>query len=308
MSSIMKGIFAIPVTPFNEDGSLDIRSLEKCVDFCLEKGAHGIVMPVNASEVSTLTHEEWMTVLKTGLSRVNNSVPFVAGISGNSLEICVERAKICQDLGANSIMTMPPGKGGGVVNIREFYEQVSKAVELPIWIQNNKPPNGATVPTDLIIELLDTIPNIKFLKEESEYPGHIMSQVIRHSGSNCESVMGGMGGRFLLDEYRRGATGTMPAGHFTDLQVKLWNALILGKENDDGTREITKESRRLWEVLLPSLNFEFMFGTTAYKLVFWKRGVISSPLARIPIRKPFDDQDMIELDQILDVMENELTT
>ena len=51
-----------------------------------------------------------------------------------------------------------------------------------------------------------------------------------------------------------------------------------------------------------------MFGVTAYKLVFWKRGIISSPFARIPIRKPFDDQDMIELDQILDGMEPDLTT
>ena len=163
MSSIMKGIFAIPVTPFKEDGSLDLESLKKCVDFCLDSGAHGIVMPVNASEVSTLTHEEWMMVLKTGLSRVKESVPFVAGISGNSLEICVERAKICQDLGADSIMTMPPGSGGGLVNIREFYEKISAAIELPIWIQNNKPPNGANVSTDLIIELLETVSNIKYL-------------------------------------------------------------------------------------------------------------------------------------------------
>ena len=221
MSKKMRGIFAIPVTPFKENGALDIESLNKCVDFCLKKGAHGIVMPVNASEISTLTDEEWLNVMKSGLSRVGGSVPFVAGISGNSLEICIERAKISEGLGADSIMTMPPGKGGSKENIREFYEKISESVKLPIWIQNNKPPNGATVPTDLIIELLKTIPNVKYLKEESEYPGHIVTKVIKDSGKYCEAIMGGMGGRFLLDEFRRGATGTMPAGHFTDLQVKL---------------------------------------------------------------------------------------
>ena len=53
-----RGVYSIPVTPFHEDGKLDLDSLRKCIEFCLEKGAHGIVMPVNASEVSTLTDEE----------------------------------------------------------------------------------------------------------------------------------------------------------------------------------------------------------------------------------------------------------
>ena len=59
-----RGVYSIPVTPFHEDGKLDIESLRKCIEFCLEKGAHGIVMPVNASEVSTLTDEERIKVIK----------------------------------------------------------------------------------------------------------------------------------------------------------------------------------------------------------------------------------------------------
>ncbi len=54
-----RGVYSIPVTPFHENGKLDLDSLRKCIEFCLEKGAHGIVMPVNASEVSnksTLLH------------------------------------------------------------------------------------------------------------------------------------------------------------------------------------------------------------------------------------------------------------
>ena len=45
-----RGVYAIPPTPFGDDGSLDEVSLQKCVDFCIWAGADGIVWGVNASE------------------------------------------------------------------------------------------------------------------------------------------------------------------------------------------------------------------------------------------------------------------
>ena len=112
--------------------------------------------------------------------------------------------------------------------------------------------------------------------------------------------MGGIGGTFLLDEYRRGASGTMPAGHFTDIVVSIWNALDTQKKDKDGNYEINDRARILWESLLPSLNFERRFGVTAYKWVFWKRGIIESPTTRFPSTKPFDSSDQMELQKIMD--------
>ena len=45
-----RGIFGIPVTPFNNDESIDYKSLEKVINFTVENGCNGIVMPVMASE------------------------------------------------------------------------------------------------------------------------------------------------------------------------------------------------------------------------------------------------------------------
>ncbi|MBT3994397.1 MAG: hypothetical protein HOF01_01205 [Chloroflexi bacterium] len=53
-----RGIYGIPATPFNEDETLDIRSLESVLDFSVENGCHGIVMPVMASEYQALTDTE----------------------------------------------------------------------------------------------------------------------------------------------------------------------------------------------------------------------------------------------------------
>ena len=53
-----RGIYGIPATPFNEDETLDVRSLESVLNFSVENGCHGIVMPVMASEYQSLTDVE----------------------------------------------------------------------------------------------------------------------------------------------------------------------------------------------------------------------------------------------------------
>ena len=45
-----KGIYSIPVTPFNEDKSIDYDSLRKCIEYFLDKKTDGILLPVNVSE------------------------------------------------------------------------------------------------------------------------------------------------------------------------------------------------------------------------------------------------------------------
>ncbi len=294
-----RGVFSIPVTPFNEDGSVDYESLRRCVAYCVEAGAHGIVMPVNASEGPRLTDEERDEVLRVGAQTVDGAVPFVAGVSGVSLEHCLARARVARDANADSIIAMPVNGMGGVQETYDLYAALADATGLAVWIQNNKPPTGPTIPTPTIIQMINEIPGVSLLKEESLLPGNVMTAVFEACGDRVESIMGGMGGRFLLEEYRRGGAGTMPAGHITEAHVAAWNALEAGGVDDQGQQVVTAEARALFNRLLPALNFEFFFGMTAYKQTFWRRGIIRTPVTRSPGTKPFDKYDAEELDTIL---------
>ena len=157
-----RGVYSIPVTPFHEDGKLDIDSLRKCIEFCLEKGAHGIVMPVNASEVATLTDEERVMVIKEGAKVVNGSVHLVAGVTGNSVEQVKESIKIVEDLGVDSIITMPSTKVASAQYVYDYFGEISKSTSLPIWIQNNDM-QGKLVATNTIINLINDFENIQYL-------------------------------------------------------------------------------------------------------------------------------------------------
>lgn len=305
-NSQFRGVYAIPVTPFNEDLSIDWESLRKCIAFSVEAGAHGIVLPVNASEGPFLTDDERKQVLRTGVEVVDSAVPVVGGVSGAATAVSVELTKNAADLGVDCVMSMPPNGAAGSI-IWDHYSAIAETGQLPVWIQNNKPPAGPVVPTDMMVKMLNEVEHVDYVKEESYLPGQIMTELFSKTGDALKGVMGGMGGRYLVDEYRRGSCGTMPAGHITDAHVKLWDALDAGGLDDDGMQVVTEEARAIWEHMIPSLNFEFMFGANAYKAAYWRRGIIKTPLTRNPANKNLDKLDYEELDTILDRMGDLLT-
>jgi 4-hydroxy-tetrahydrodipicolinate synthase len=198
-----RGVFAIPVTPFDADGALDLRSLRRCV---------------------------------------------------------------------------------------EFYGAVAKAAGVPVWIQDFIPPMGTPMAPTLLAKLLQDIPGVEYLKEETALAPQIMSQVKALAGDALKGMMGGMAGRYLLDEYRRGACGTMPACEVTDAHVAVWNALENGPE---------EKARELFRLLLPLLNIEAMYSFVVYKEVLYRRGIIACPKSRAPGAPTLDEAASQELDAIL---------
>ncbi len=304
--SQFRGVYAIPVTPFNEDLSVDWDSLRKCIAFSVEAGAHGIVTPVNASEGPYLTDDERRQVLKVAVEVVDGAVPVVGGVSGASTAQSINLTKIAADFGVDSVMAMPPNGATGPI-MWDHFAAIAEAGQLPVWIQNNKPPAGPTVPTGMMVRMLNEIEHVDYVKEESLLPGQVMTELFQQATGAVKGIMGGMGGRYLVDEYRRGSCGTMPAGHITDAHVKLWEALEAGGVDDDGLQVVTDGARDIWEHMIPSLNFENMFGANAYKAAYWRRGIIKTPRTRIPANKVLDKFDYEELDRILDRMSDLLT-
>jgi len=300
-TSNFRGVYAIPATPFNEDLTIDWHSLRKCIAFSIENGANGIVLPVNASEGPFLTDAERKEVLKTGIEVVDGAVPVIGGVSGASTVISIELTKNAASLGADAVMAMPPNGAGGST-VWDHYAAIAEAGQLPVWIQNNKPPAGPVVPTNQMVKLLKEVEHVDYVKEESYLPGQVMTELLKKAEGAVKGLMGGMGGRYLVDEFRRGSCGTMPAGHITDAHVKLWNALENGGVDEGGLQIVTDEARGIWEQMIPSLNFEFMFGVNAYKAAYWRRGIIRTPLTRNPANKSLDKLDYEELDKILDRM------
>ena len=290
-----RGVFTIPCTPFTETGALDLDSLRSQIEFCVEAGAHGIVAPVIASEVWTLNEDERKAVAEEMATIVNGRIPVVVGVSAGSLQASLPFALHAAEIGADAIIATPPvGPVASLSAIYEYYVRISEATPLPIFIQHIGPPYGTQMPVEFISRMVREIPRVDWIKEEIVPPGATIAAEIAQSGPKLQGVMGGIAGRFLLDEYRRGAVGTMPACEVTDVHVQVWNAL------DEGDEHL---ARQLFNRLLPLLNLESRsFGVI--KAVLKRRGVIASDYMRQYAGSPLDRDDEYELDAILDGMKD----
>ncbi len=286
-----RGVFAIPVTPFDERGALDEASLRRCIDFCVEGGAHGIVTPVNASEFTSLTDDERRRVTEIAVEHTNRRIPVVIGTSGVSTEHAVMLSRHANDVGADAIIAMPPYvRKAPPAEIYDYYRALSTAVNVPIWIQDYVAPVGTPMSADLLSRMLRELDHVDYLKEESVPAGQMMTRVFNLAGSHVKGIMGGAAGRYLMDEVRRGACGTMPACEVVDLHVQLWELIESGDE---------ARARAFYNRLLPLLNIESLYSFSIYKVVLHRRGVIATTVTRTAGAAILDDYDRRELDAIL---------
>lgn len=295
-----RGVFAIPPTPFDEGGNVDEVSLRRCVDFCVAAGAHGIVGPVNASEAIALTDGERLRVAELLVEQAAGRRAVVVGVSGVSTAASALYARHAAEIGADAVIAMPPYvRHPPADEIYDFYAEVARAAApLPVWIQDYVAPVGTPMAPTLLVRLLRELPGVDFIKEETALAPQIMTAVRERAGASLKGMMGGMAGRYLLEEYRRGACGTMPACEVADAHVLVWSALERGDE---------AEARRLFNQLLPLLNYEAMYSFTIYKEVLVRRGVIACARMRVPGGGTLDSENHRELDAILRDLEPLLT-
>lgn len=290
MSSPWRGIFVILVTPFTESFELDEASLRKQVRFCIDAGAHGLVGPANASEFATLSDDERKRWLDIVVGETAGAVPVVAATTSGHALPAVELSRYAQQIGADGIMAMPPHVlHPDAEGCYAYYNAIAAAVNIPICIQNYLPPLGTPMTAALLARMCRELPGIDYIKEETLPEPRQISATVAAAKDVCKGIFGGQGGIYMLDEYRRGAIGNMPACQTTDIQVDIWERLEAGDEPG---------ARTLFNQLLPLINYERLYGVAVYKEVLYRRGVFATRVSRQP-GAMLDAEDRLEVDAIM---------
>jgi 4-hydroxy-tetrahydrodipicolinate synthase len=195
-------------------------------------------------------------------------------------------------MGAAALIAMPPTvQRASEAEIKAYYHAIDESTSLPIFLQNYGGPGGTPMSPRFMAELLHELPDVKFVKEETEFSSIMITAVQQAAGADLHGIMGGKAGRHLLEEFRRGVCGTMPACEVADVHVALWSALEAG--------DIVR-SREIYRWLLPLLMFETAYGTAVYKEVLRRRGIIPSGAFRQSGGRVLDADAMADLTNILD--------
>ncbi|MCX5537931.1 dihydrodipicolinate synthase family protein [Paraburkholderia sp. CNPSo 3076] len=214
-----RGIFPVVPTTFHEDGTLDLASQKRCVDFMIDSGVDGLCILANFSEQFLISDEEREVLTRTVLEHVTGRVPVVVTTTHTSTMVCIERSRRAQAMGASLLMVMPPYHGATFrfpeAQIQAFFERISDSVGIPIMIQD-APAAGTPLSTPFLARMAKEIEHVAYFKIETVGAASRLRELIRLGGEAIEGPWDGEEGITLLPDLDAGATGSMTGGGFAD--------------------------------------------------------------------------------------------
>lgn len=179
------GVITALVSPFNK-GDLDIKSLEKLIQFQIENGIDGFVLSGTTGESPTLTTAEKEKMYQVTKALVPKNFPVIFGTGLNSTQKTIEESRWAEKLGADAVLVVvpyynkPPQRG-----LLEHFKAVADSVEIPTILYN--------VPSRTITALeLDTI------KKLSEHPKIIGIKEASGNIQFAQQIRNSCGSEFLL--------------------------------------------------------------------------------------------------------------
>ncbi|MEH3086986.1 MAG: dihydrodipicolinate synthase family protein [Xylophilus ampelinus] len=272
-----RGIFPVAPTTFAEDGSLDLKSQRRCLDFMVDSGVDGICILANFSEQFLLSDEERELLTRTALEHVAGRVPVIVTTTHTSTAVCAARSRRAQDMGAAMLMVMPPYHGASFrfpePQIFEFYARLSDAVAIPIMVQD-APASGTVLSAAFLARMAREIEHLAYFKIETAGAASKLRELIRLGGEAVEGPWDGEEAITLLADLDAGATGAMTGGAFAD----GIRPIIEAHRRGDADAAFAQYQR--W---LPLINYENrQAGFLAAKALMREGGVIACEAPRHP--------------------------
>lgn len=254
---------------------MDFESQDRLVDYLIEQGAHGLGLFGNASEGYTLMQDERVTLLRRVVQRARGRVPLIVSSGHTGTDAAVALGREAESLGASALMVLPPyllkPDADGLLF---YFEAIGRAVRIPIMVQDAPLMTQVVMPVGLLARLGREIENVTLVKVEAP-PTPAKITALRELAGDSLTLFGGLNGQFLIEEFERGARGTMPNSDIPGVFVSVWSRLCAGD---------TAAAWRVFMRALPLIRFELQpgLGVSAAKHNMVARGVIRCARVRHP--------------------------
>lgn len=167
------------VTPFNNDGSLNLDGARRLAKWLQDNGNDGLVVAGTTGESPVLTDDERLSLFAAVTEAV--TIPVIAGTGTNDTAHSVHMTKEATKLGVAGILAVtpyynrPPQSG-----IEGHMRAMAAATTLPVVVYDIPARTGRKIATSLILKLANEVPNIVALKDAAGNPAEsavLMSQV-----------------------------------------------------------------------------------------------------------------------------------
>jgi len=281
LNETAQGVYLITVTPFKDNGELDLPSTDRMVDFCLERGVTGLTVLGIMGEATKLTAEESRLFVRQVLKRVQGKVPVVVGASAPGFAPMGELTKSVMDMGAAGVMVAPPATVRTDDQISSYFEMVNETLgpDVPWALQDHPVSTTVQMSAAVVLKILKNSPRCVMLKHE-DWPGlaklsAICTAMQKGELRKISILTGNGGGLFLPEELVRGADGAMTGFAYPEMMVDVCAAYAAGN---------VQRAFDIFDAYLPLAKYEQQggIGLAVRKHILAERGAIASAAIRKP--------------------------
>lgn len=166
-NKMIQGSMVALITPFNEDGSVNLKRQAELIDWHIENGTDGILILGTTAETPSLTAAEQEDIVRVSIDAANGRKPIIVGSGSNNSLVAKEKSLKFQGMGADGLLVITPyyNKTNKAGMIHHFMT-VADEVKVPLYIYNVPGRTGCALTYDTVAELAKH-PMIVGVKEAS---------------------------------------------------------------------------------------------------------------------------------------------
>ena len=206
-TSKFSGVIPILATPFNDDESLDLTSMQRMIDFMVGLGANGITILGVLGESNRLNDHERAALIKCAVATVAKRIPVIVGTSHAGSAAAAYLSRMAEDLGADAVMVAPAKEA--VANderIVEYYGRVAQGTALPIVLQDHPASTEVQMSVPLILRIVKDVASVVCIKAEA-VPTPPKIRALRQGLSRPVAILSGLGALYAPFDLAAGSDG-----------------------------------------------------------------------------------------------------
>jgi 4-hydroxy-tetrahydrodipicolinate synthase len=167
------------VTPFDQDGGLDLDGAARLADHLVAEGCDGLVVSGTTGESPTTTDAEKEQVLRAVLDAVGDRATIIAGVGTYDTHHTVELARQAEKAGAHGLLIVtpfynkPPQEG-----LVRHFTAAADATLLPVMLYDIPGRSGVPITTETLVRLAghDRIVAVKDAKGDLFASSEVMAR------------------------------------------------------------------------------------------------------------------------------------
>jgi len=242
MTGRFGGVATAMVTPFDEDGALDLDAARHLARYLVANGNDGLVVAGTTGESPVLSDDEKLSLWAAVAEAV--TIPVVAGTGTNDTAHSVHLTKEAAKLGVAGVLALCPYYNRpSQAGIEAHLRAIAAATDLPVMVYDIPIRTGRKVATETLLRVARDAPNVLALKDAAGNPAET-ARVVAQAPSGFEVYSGDDG--LTLPLLAIGAVGVVGvATHWCGVDVAemldCW-----AKGDTDGARRVNARLLESW--------------------------------------------------------------